>query len=394
MKKVIPLFLHAFLLFGLFSCNLFNKNSDELNAKETDNSSAFDKAVTEGSGNKNESVAGFSRDSSFTIKLTPFIPDYPDLGESGKKLLATRINAATSKVGLAGDGGNPRFIIGPDINLLSKNITSTAPTKYANTYEVTLMSCDVVSQTIFSSYTFQVKGVGDSPDKAFINAFRDYKLENADFLKFLEETEKKILAYYEKNCDNIISEADAQAQMRNYDAAYTILSNIPQEATTCYSKIASKKIDFFQMSLNTQCQTILSSMKAEMGKANDPSASGFNEPAMAYYQMIDPQSSCYKEAESVYKSYTSKLNPKSKRDWDFQMQQYQDKIKKLERDDQFKRDSTMENFSYLKNKDEMQAKAEIEGNKKLLQKYQYDELPWIRKVFHLGKHDPFDRIDK
>jgi hypothetical protein len=135
-------------------------------------------------------------------------------------------------------------------------------------------------------------------------------------------------------------------------------------------------------------------MKAEMGKANDPSASGFNEPAMAYYQMIDPQSSCYKEAESVYKSYTSKLNPKSKRDWDFQMQQYQDKIKKLERDDQFKRDSTMENFSYLKNKDEMQAKAEIEGNKKLLQKYQYDELPWIRKVFHLGKHDPFDRIDK
>jgi hypothetical protein len=45
------------------------------------------------------------------------------------------------------------------------------------------------------------------------------------------------------------------------------------------------------------------------------------------------------------------------------MQQYQNKIKKLERDDQFRYYSTMANFNYLKHKDEMQAKAEIEGNK-------------------------------
>ena len=54
----------------------------------------------------------------------------------------------------------------------------------------------------------------------------------------------------------------------------------------------------------------------------------------------------------------------------------------------------MANFDYLKHKDEMQTKAEIEGNKKLLQKYQYDQLPWLRKVFHLGKYDPFDGVDK
>ncbi len=75
-------------------------------------------------------------------------------------------------------------------------------------------------------------------------------------------------------------------------------------------------------------------------------------------------------------------------------EEYQDKIKKLERDDQFRNDSTMANFDYLKHKDEVQAKAEIEGNKKLLQKYQYDQLPWIRKIFHLGKYDPFDGVDK
>ena len=44
--------------------------------------------------------------------------------------------------------------------------------------------------------------------------------------------------------------------------------------------------------------------------------------------------------------------------------------------------------------EQAETKAEVEGNKKLLQKYQYDELPWIRKIFHLGKYDPFDRIEK
>ena len=50
------------------------------------------------------------------------------------------------------------------------------------------------------------------------------------------------------------------------------------------------------------------------------------------------------------------------------MQQYQDKIKRLERNDQFRKDSSMANFDYLKHKDEMMAKAEAEGSKKLLQK--------------------------
>jgi hypothetical protein len=389
-RSLIVVILAFILLIMQTSCG---NGGGEQTTKSKDVSSAFGDgasvSVSE-EGKKTRSAGDYS----LSIKFTPFIPDYPDLGSSGKQLLSARLNAAVAKIGFGGDGANPRFILGPDINLLSKNLTGTAPAKYANAYEVTLMTCDVVNQTIFSSYTFEVKGVGDSPDKAFINAFRDYKLENEEFFKFLVESQKKILGYYEQNCSSFLKEADAQAKLRNYDAAFNILSNIPMESAKCYSTVAAKKADYFQLSLNQNCQSVLASMKAELGKANDPSASGFNEPAMAYYQLIDRQSSCYKEAESLYQSYLRKLNPTAKRNWEFQMQQYQDKLKKIERDDQFKRDSTMENFSYLKHKDEMETKAEVEGNKKLLQKYQYDELPWIRKIFHLGKYDPFDRIEK
>lgn len=389
-KKLISGLLFFSLISFFVSCS--GNATDDLNGKK-ENSDAFGKDNSNSSG-KDGKKGSKTGEYTLSVKLTPFIPDYPDLGASGKQLLATRLNAAVAKIGYGGDGANPRFIIGPDINLLSKNVTGTAPTKYANTYEVTLMTCDVASETVFATYTFQVKGVGDSPAKAFINAFRDYNFDNDDFYKFLQESQKKILAYYEDNCDKFLQEAESQSKLRNFDAAFTIVNNIPMEAENCFKKVASKKEEFFQQSLNTNCQTVLASMKAELGKANDPSASGFNESAMAFYKMVDRQSSCFAETEKIYQDYLRKLKPEAKRDWEFQMQQYQDKIKKIERDDEFRRDSTMENFSYLKHKDEMQAKAEIEGNKKLLQKYQYDQLPWLRKVFHLGKHDPFDGIDK
>jgi hypothetical protein len=386
-------YITGVLLLLTISCSNGGQQDNSLEGKNKDQSSAFDGGGSV-SGSGNTVGNNISGEYTLSVKLTPYIPSYPDLGDAGKQLLSSKINAAVSKIGYGGDGGNPRFIIGPSINLLSKNITSTSPTKYANTYSVELMVCDVATETIFSSYSFEIKGVGDSPEKAFINGFRDFNLMTDEFYKFLTTSEEKILAYYEKNCASFILEADAQAGMRNYDAAFTLLNNIPLESKSCYTQVSAKKKEYFQQKLNTDCQSILASMKAELGKSNDPSASGFNSSAMSYYSMIDRSSSCFAEAEKIYQKYISKLNPKAKRDWEFKMQEYQDKIKKLERDDQFRNDSSMANFDYLKHKDEMQAKAEIEGNKKLLQKYQYDQLPWLRKIFHLGKYDPFDGVDK
>lgn len=389
--KNLKLSMVFLLLVFLFNCNS-NDIKKELTKESNDNSSFSEESNTVSS--LSLTAQNYIHPDSLNLKITPYIPDYPDLGVSGKQLLETRLNRAISIYAYGGNGANPRFVIGPVINLLSKNVTGTAPTKYANTYEVTLLSLDVVSEIIFSSYTFKIKGVGDSPSKAFINAFRDYSFESEEFFNFLKQTQLKIAQYYISNCDNIIMEAESEANTKNYDVAFALLQSIPIEASTCFKKAMDRKQVFFQNSLNTNCQSILATMKAELGKSNDPSASGFNEAAMSYYAMIDQSSSCYKEAEKLYLDYLNKLNPKAKRDWDYKMKEYQDMIRRIERDNQFRNDSSMANFQYLKHKDEMQAKAEIEGNKKLLQKYQYDQLPWLRKVFHLGKLDPFDGVNK
>jgi hypothetical protein len=299
-------------------------------------------------------------------------------------LLKDRLNAAITKIGFGGEGSNPRFIVGPSINIVSQNVTSTAPTKYANTYEINFMVVDVISETVFNNYTSEFKGVGDSPEKAFISGIRNVDFKNQEFMDFLLMSEEKIVEYFENNCESLLSEADAEAGMRNFDNAFAILKSVPTESKKCFSEIQTKKLEYFQASLNIACNELLLKMRSELGKFNDPSASGFNSEAMNYYSMIDSKSECFDDAQKEYKKYTSKLNPKAKRDWEQKMKVYNDEIAMVKADKDFIRDEAKQARDFKVKMAEVEAKREIEGNRKLLAKYKHDESPWLIRLFSSG----------
>ena len=374
MKRIFPILM----VLSILSCQQQNEVKDPFErANRTD---------SDNSNNDNLIIDGDTVTFSSNFKLNVYVADNEDIVGSGKQLIQARLTAAMTKFGISGSGANPRFFVGPVVNLISKNVTATSPTKYLNTYEITLYAVDAVNQTIFSSYTFSGKGVGDSPDKACINAFQSQKFNNSEFYKFLKNAEEKILNYYNQNCDVLISEAEAEAKIRNYSSAFNVLNNIPKECSECFKKVSAKRVEYFQVNLNNECQSILANMKSELGKYNDASAAGFNDAAMNYYALIDRQSSCFPEAEKLYNGHIRKLNPKARRDWDLQMKNWEKQVEMADKEFDLKRDKEMGNLEYLKFKEEMAAKAEIEGNRKLLQKYNYDELPWLRKLFTSRQH--------
>ena len=168
------------ILLATLSCQQQNEPKDPFEkANKSDPKDSDDKLIIDGD------TVSFSSN----FKLNIYVPENEDLGSEGTQLIETRLVAAISKFGISGTGANPRFFIGPVVNLISKNITATSPTKYLNTYEITLHAVDAINQTIFSSYTFSGKGVGDSPTKACINAFQSQKFDNSDFYKFLKNAE-------------------------------------------------------------------------------------------------------------------------------------------------------------------------------------------------------------
>lgn len=369
----------VFMIFLVAGCNNGEQKNNDLQKKQKA-SPAFSSATQMKSLYTDEEILVIPE---LNIKLTPFVADFDEF-PSASILLRNRINTAVAKAGYGGGGGNPRFIIGPNVSLISQDITSTAPTQYANVYELNFMVVDVVTETIFASQTIQAKGVGFSPQKAFVSALRTINLQSAAFMKFLQQGQTKALKFFDENCANMLSEAEAEARTRNFEGAYAILNSIPSEAEDCFAKIQKKKITYFQITLNVNCAELLSKMRAELGKFNDSSASGFNPEAMSYYSIIDKQSDCYDDAQKEYNSYTAKLDPKAKRNWDMEMRKYKDEIEMTKQDREAKRDS----FKYKMDHDaklaEIKAKADVEGNQKLLAKYKHDESPWLVRLFSSG----------
>ena len=381
MKKIINLF--SFCILSILVACGNGDNESELTKKSNKESSVFEKAETTFSNNGDDVNANLVSED-ISIKLTPFVPNYEGVGESGCRLLKDRLNSAITKVGFGGEGSNPRFIVGPSVNILTSDLTATAPPKYACTYEINFMVVDVQTETVFSSYKSEFKGVGDSEEKAFISGARNLNFINQGFMKFLKESEQKIFKYFESNCSKIVAEAESEAKMRNYDMAFSLLNSIPSEADSCFMMVQDKKLEFFNLALNSSCADILNKMRAELGKFNDPSASGFNSEAMDYYSMIDSKSDCYADAQKEYKAYLSKLNPKAKRDWQQKMQVYKDTIALIKFREEAKMEQTKMAYEFQSKMKEVEAKIEIEGNRRLLAKYKHDESPWLIRLFSSG----------
>ena len=318
------------------------------------------------------------------IRFTPLVPPYPDLGKEGVVLIENKINSIVSKFGITGNVGNPAFVIIPAINITSKNITATAPTMFANKYDVTFYTANILDGTIFSSASFSFKGVGESPLKAFINGLEGSNIKEQDFIKMLSDGKEKALKYFETNCSSILQEAKNEAAQKNFPQALLILKTIPKEVN-CYKSTEVLIEKYFKSNNAENCSQLLSQMKAELG--NESQIGNFNPTAMSYYAMIPMDAPCYKEAQSTYNSYLKKLDPNVKQKW-----------LNDEREFNLRKDKQENDHTYEMTKAELESKTAIEGQTALLDKYkkdaEYNKLPWLRKLVHLGEWDPFDATSK
>lgn len=384
MKNTICIFFVSLL----FSCNnqsgKTNNTSSEISDQERDKLLQEKKAKLSG---LEGSADGYINDSTIEwgdIRFTPFVPPYPELGNEGIALIENKINSMVSKFGITGNVGNPGFVIIPAINIISKNITSTAPTMYANNYSVTFYTAALGDGTIFSSADFSFKGVGESPLKAFINGIESSKIDQGKFKKLLSDGKDKAIKYYGTHCKEIIQEAKNEAAQKRFAEAILILKTIPKEVD-CYKTTGDLLEKYFNLDLADHCNDLLAKMRAELGKQSE--IGGYNEQAMTYYALIPANAPCYKEGQNIYNNYINKLEPKAKQQWE-----------KEEREFNLRKDKQKEDHTYDMTKADLEAKVAIDGQTALLQKYkkdyEYEKLPWLRKLVHLGEWDPFDPTSK
>ena len=166
-----------------------------------------------------------------SVKLTVMLPEDNGLSIEENRLLESKMFQIVTANGIGGMGGNPRFIFTPIVNVLKKDVTSTAPVKYSIKYDVTLYVADMLTGNVYGTYNTQFLGVDESEARAFLSGFNNIKVTDANIQKFLKKSQDKIVEYYVNNGDKIIVEANGLATREKFSQAISLLESIPSEAT-------------------------------------------------------------------------------------------------------------------------------------------------------------------
>jgi hypothetical protein len=271
-------------------------------------------------------VSGFAQvkpDDFGRIILNTHVPENLTIPAEAKNFLVTKMNQIASVNGMGGSQANPRFIISVSINVGTKDIIAGPPQMIAQNLELTFFTGDAITNTIFSSSTVNLKGVGSNESKAFIEAFKTLNPKNKDIQTALEEGKNKIIGYYQSKCDFIIKEAQTFVKQEKYDEAIYQLSLVPDVCQDCYFRCLDTLGNIYQRKIDSECKIKLNQAKVTWAAAQNATGA---ENAGEIMSTINPMATCQPEVDVFIKSINSKLRADEKAKWDFKVKQYQDRL--------------------------------------------------------------------
>ena len=297
------------------------------------------------------------------IVLNTFIEDLEGVPAGALKMLKTKITQMASKNGMGGSESFPRFVMSADIDILTQDITPTAPPKTALTLGVTLYIGDGIEGTVFATEYIELKGIGNNETKAYIQSFRSLSPRNKKFNEFIETGKKKIIEYYNSRCDFILKEANTLADQKDFDKSITKLIEVPEVCKDCYDKAMDLSSTIFKRKMENECQENMSKSNSliaqdkweeaanpiagytpdmacypdvkslftkigdhkcsvSLGKAKGAWAKRDSKSSASALSEISFDSSCYQEGMKLFKSISSALDAKSKQEWDLKYEKY------------------------------------------------------------------------
>lgn len=189
---------------------------------------------------------------------------------------------------------------------------------------LTLYVGDAINQQVYASESFEVRGVGNTLERALMNAMQQLNAKNAKVESLIDKGKKKILDYYNKNYQTLLKKAQAAAAVNEYGEALYYVATIP-ECCDGYDQAYALMGQLFTEKLAREGKQLL--QLAQAVYYADPSAEGAAK-AMQYLALIDPSSPVQGEAATL----AQEIKKNTKSDYDFEnREKYKDAVA-LEKD--------------------------------------------------------------
>lgn len=251
------------------------------------------------------------------INLSPYIDETSEIPASVEKVVYGKLGSIITSCGF-GNVANQRFVLVPKASVVTEDVTDTAPTMYAYTLNINLCIGDGVTGTLFSSKNVQVKGVGTSKGKAYMQAFNTLNGRDAELKAFVEKAKEKILQYYQLNGASILQHAKTLAGKQEFDAAIDELSSIPSACGPLYTQANQLMLSFYNKMLAQEGDKMLAQATAIWNASQDADAA---ERAGELLSQINPQSPAYAKAKVLFASIKKRISALDAREWKYKLQE-------------------------------------------------------------------------
>lgn len=258
-------------------------------------------------------------DDAARITLASYVPEQIDqMPDAARSSLSNKLNQIVTQNGLGGSAFNERFIITANINVITKDLTPTAPPMHAYTLEVTLYIGDGIDGTKFASESTTVKGVGESDTKAYISALKNLKTKDSKYQSFIDAGKNKIIQYYNSKCDFIIKEAQTLANQNDFEEAIFKLTSVPEVCKECYDKCMDAVAPIYKKQIDRDCKIKLQEAQGIWNASQDANAADVAGNILAN---IDPSASCFSEVKLLSKKIEAKIKQIDDREWKYTLKE-------------------------------------------------------------------------
>lgn len=265
------------------------------------------------------SFGAFAQNNAASITLFPFVEDWAEpFPSTAKAYVINKLTNLCSSQGIASTDYLSQFLITVRATPLSKDILAGPPMQVEENIELTFYIADNINQKVFSSTSVNLKGVGNSEAKAYMDALKHINITSDKLKSFIKEGKEKIIAYYDNEAPNMLKEARTLMQMKQYVAAMYIAASIPSSCKY-YEEANQVGLDIYRAYYSQQCEENLAA--ARMAWAAEQNAMGAQK-AGEYLTLIYSDAPCYDDAMALYKEIKGKVLD----DWQFEMKKYQDNV--------------------------------------------------------------------
>lgn len=235
-------------------------------------------------------------------------------GENVPKAIDSRLEAKVTRLlaqsGISSTDPTSRFFVAGRFDHAFADVTSGPSAKNMINTELTLYIGDSQDKKVFASAVFNLKGVGDTKERAFSKCLNGLSGSNQELLKFITEGRQKIVDYYDAQYPTILNQARAAMTARNYDEALYYATSIP-ECCKGFNQAQALSMEIYQHYTDYEGAQLLE--KARGAWAASPDAAGAEE-AFKYLSQIDPAAACAGQAREL----GNRITATTKSQWEFE----------------------------------------------------------------------------